>query len=609
MSEAAANIPEELTALTPPNDIRENTVGLSSTAILNGEQAMSLESQSESLSRTQRLVQASRGIGRVAMRSAQTAFVAAELNPIINEGSRYSIFLAAEGVSHSPLMGALSFGLSTFVVEEAGALASASLFNTPASNRFFEALNETGKKLRIPMDKKVPTKGKIAATYVGGSVVGMALEQREDPTRTVAENRRYGLWTSTWLAGVCAVQGALMAEGINVGLDHPGGAAIGGGVVAAAAAGNVIRKRVSKRGLDKRIVSAQEAYASEIDTFSSAQRSGIGDEEIAIALQDKTTVYAEIQQHNEKQMLPVLVPTKALYWYNQDMLGQLYPDKNTYFFTQLEGQDTVAESVCGALQEGKVMLAAETPVTEKLVDKVRAILGEDRVVHESLHDAFLNQYVGETEFISGQSYKVASNFVDQYKHAVESGLIENDPENGASIVDSIEGEDADRLWEIYEKPFDDISTSSPINAGFDKEGFYKALKDPTVVKVINKHDGAITTMAFFETNLKNASWLNEKYFSRNYPEAYASKNILLFLGIVSDENKRGNAYSVDLINLLLKVGKMRETKVLITFECNEVSSHYLPQIVDGAINGSGEAKVTGLNKPVSQTKFTALRLK
>lgn len=587
----------------------EQAVNTQSAALPPAEDFAQPEMQQESLSRVQRLVQSSRRLGHVALRTAQTAFVAAELNPIINEGSRYSIFLTAEGISHNPAMGALSFGLSTFVVEEAGALASASLFSTPASNRFFEALNETGKKLHIPMDKKMPTKAKIATTYVGGSVVGMALEQREDPTRTAVENRRYGLWTSTWLAGVCAVQGALMAEGINVGLDHPGGAAVAGGTLVAAVTGNMLRKRTAKNKLDKRILEAQEEYTAEIDTVSSAQRAGIGDEEIAEAFKDKDTVFATVQRGEERHELPVLVPTKALYWYNQDMLNQLYPGKDTYFFTQLKAQETIVDAVGHALQQGKVMLAAETPVVANLVRKVQAKYGEENVVHESLHDAFLNQYVGEAQFLPEQSYKVSPDFITQYRQALQEGLLEEDPGNGASIVDVIEGEEADRLWEIYEKPFDDISVSSPINAGFDKDGFYKALQDPSVVKVVNRHNGVMTTMAFFETDLKNASWLNERYFSHNYPEAYASKNILLFLGIVSDENMRGNAYGADLINLLLKVGKMRETKVLITFECNEVSSHYLPQLVEATINGSGQAAVSGLNKAVSQTKFSALRLK
>lgn len=80
----------------------------------------------------------------------------------------------------------------------------------------------------------------------------------------------------------------------------------------------------------------------------------------------------------------------------------------------------------------------------------------------------------------------------------------------------------------------------------------------------------------------------------------------MFPGIVSDEAKRGNSYATELINLATKLAAKRKTNLLITFECTEISSQYIPRLVTAAINHSGDAEVEGIAEPITRINYYAI---
>lgn len=259
------------------------------------------------------------------------------------------------------------------------------------------------------------------------------------------------------------------------------------------------------------------------------------------------------------------------------------------------------------LQTGAVIFASASSAAHRLASSLAA--RGNPISVDPLPTAFLNQYVGEVSFYPEQDFQVVDSVLDVYDRGVESGILSAGGEaSGAVMVRTIEGEEAMRLWRIYEAPLREISISSPINAGYDQDGFLEALANPTIAKVLNRQDGQITTLALFGTDLSAASWLNVEYFAYHYPEAYLTGNILLFLGIVSDELLRGYSYSQRLISLLVKVGEVRDSKAIITFECNEVSSTYLPQLVDESLRSSNIVSVSGLQNPIAHQEFLTIQL-
>lgn len=181
---------------------------------------------------------------KAAKHSGQTALVMAELLPVTNEGSRLAAYGAVQGLTRNSIAAGAALGLSTFALESVGGLAAAGLFETDRSKKVFDTLNEKGKKIGIPTEKNLSTPAKVWFTFMGGTVVGMALEQRENPHRTKEENRRYSFFTSAWQAGALAVIGAMGSEFINTTIEDPKkGALVAGGLAAIAGIGSWVKKK------------------------------------------------------------------------------------------------------------------------------------------------------------------------------------------------------------------------------------------------------------------------------------------------------------------------------------------------------------------------------
>ena len=243
-----------------------------------------------------------------------SAITLAELSPL-NESIRYSAFVAGEAISHSAVVGALTFGGSTLGVETLGVLAAAPLLETEASDRIISAINKKLSKFGIKEDAKLSAITKFNLSLFGGSVVRIWAEQREDIGRTKEENIRLGLTNSAILAGVCAVQGALMDEGLNFfGLERSleiAGAGIGVAVF------NKVGRRLNE-------ITKQKAYYENIKAIG-PQLEGIDPDNFKKALHDKRTVKGNILS---KSKLPVFVPIEYASWLNPDFFAKKGYQKN-----------------------------------------------------------------------------------------------------------------------------------------------------------------------------------------------------------------------------------------------------------------------------------------
>jgi GNAT superfamily N-acetyltransferase len=208
-----------------------------------------------SLVTTEPEVQATDDVKSRLKRGAQIGIVVAELSPI-NELIRGSAFMAGEAVSHNPAVGALTFGLSTLAIEASAAVASASLVTGETNKRFNSFLKSKLESVGYDSDKQMSRLSKTGLTFMGGSVVGMALEQFDDPTRTTEQQRKFGLFTAAWLAGTCAVAGAMGSEAIDYTMQNPATTAAVAGGIGLAAAGRKVRS-VFKRRQEMRELSVE----------------------------------------------------------------------------------------------------------------------------------------------------------------------------------------------------------------------------------------------------------------------------------------------------------------------------------------------------------------
>jgi len=175
--------------------------------------------------------------------SIRSGLVLTEVLPT-NEIIRASLFGVSQIISRDPAVGALALGISTFMVEEVGGYAASGLFNTETGNRAFQAIHKKLENLRTnTKNEKLSPIAKAGIVILGGTVVGMSLENIENPTRTTEMNKKYSLFTSAWLGGLATIGGLLASEGINIGLNNP----VEGGIIAGSLiAGGIGYKAISK---------------------------------------------------------------------------------------------------------------------------------------------------------------------------------------------------------------------------------------------------------------------------------------------------------------------------------------------------------------------------
>lgn len=416
------------------------------------------------------------------------------------------------------------------------------------------------------------------------------------------------------MAGYFAVEGAMISEGIDSFRDPVKIGAILMGLGGLTAAGRWAKNRLTRSTLEARSSAEYIAFRNKDDQ---AIRVGIFGDDLNRALEHSDSILLPIKsKEHQKVKVPALVPLDILEWYNTKLLKSTYgEDTKAYYYAHppINGEEDVKkilEIMQDKLENGAVI------VTDKYSDDKTSPIA--KLLEQAQGKYNIKAFGGDTESrvdvfagfveVNGKSEVVqAPSLYDIYEQAIEDGSIEYNPENGVSLASVIDGEYAEEIWNIYEKPFEDLGHDDPTKAGFDKQALLDILQDPDVVKVVNRVNGQITTLCIFLQNFDKAPWFNKDYYKEKYPEYFETNNIFMFPGIVTDENKRGENYAMDVIDLTTKLLAKRGSSFLVTFECTEISSTYIPEIVTAAVNQSGAAKITGLERPISEINYYAVK--
>jgi hypothetical protein len=300
----------------------------------------------------------------------------------------------------------------------------------------------------------------------------------------------------------------------------------------------------------------------------------------------------------------ILVDAQYLYWYNSDVVRQLAQDGSAFVYTHADASPGTAEAIASVVDEGNIVLVnfdeSSNDRLPELLDELQQFPGAECRLIESVYQ---NQYIAQVDFEGCEGYQAAEGFVDFFNNHPEFLPGEEEAEFPLLLGSIEDDEEIDRLWKIYNSRFEYVSERSVTEAAFDESEFKRILRDPGVVKAVHMQDNKVVNLMLFMTDLSDASWLREEYYQQYTQEAYETNNLLLFLGVVSDPDAEGSMHMLSPISLLTRVGQARQSSVAITFECNEVSAKYLPGLVKFAIEQTGFSRVSGLDEPVSQSRF------
>lgn len=160
-------------------------------------------------------------------RGVESAILFAEVTPI-NEAMRVAVGGAAIAVGADPIEVAAVYGSATLAIEGAASFASASWLVTERSKKTVDWFNGKLEQRGISSDAKFNKITKAGIAFLGGSAITNTVHFRENPELQEKEVRNYGYKISAMLAGVCAVQGYAVANGI----ETPSLISVGGALAA-----------------------------------------------------------------------------------------------------------------------------------------------------------------------------------------------------------------------------------------------------------------------------------------------------------------------------------------------------------------------------------------
>ena len=563
-------------------------------------------------------------------RSAEVGIVAVGMSPI-DEAVRYGVF----GTTHvltdgNPLLSGAAFGLTTVATQGAVAIATASLLETNTSKKFISKLNQRLKPKNGNPQESLNTEmspiSQGAIAMIGGTAPLLAMKQRKDPSRTKLQNQKFGLKT----AGLMGAYFTAEEAGVSKLADMYGWPkTIAGMALALVATQRVYTSIMENKNVatskDNDVEPTEEVMAEKTtyelfhDSYDQALRVGLFGEDIERALRDPRTISMRTFDNDGKATsTPVLVPIDILEWFNKDLMIRTYGSESEVMVYAHPpfGEPDIDSEVKRLLQEQ--IVAGKVVLTELYGDDETSPMAA--VLKEGESDLEINAFGGELE--SSADYfalkikindspevKQSANLYDVHKECMEAGIVTYDTNNGSSLAKTIVGEEADRIWDIYQKPFEGLGEDDPTLAGFDRDSLMDILQDAEIPKVVHRVDGEITTMMLFLHDFSKVPWFNPNSYARDFSEYYETNNILIFPGIVTDEKRRGNNYASEMIDFVTRLYAYRGSSVLLTFECTEVSATYIPELVAAGIENTGLAKVSGADAPIGSTKYFGISQK
>lgn len=485
------------------------------------------------------------------------AIAFATISPL-NEAIRLAAFGGAETISRSPLLGALSYGISTLGVEATGVLAIAPILETDTSERALSFINKRLTKLGVKEETELSKYAKFNILLFAGAPVRVLAEHREDLSRNKDQNIRLGLVSSVELAGLCAIQGALMSEGINVGLEHP--AEVGG-----AAGGLMLAAGIGRKAWDA--IKLNNYYGKM--KFEGPQQEGIDPENFKKSLHDKQSVKARVLSNTK---LPVFVPMHYASWLNPEFFA-----KKGY-----EPSDLAYSSVPQSSFMDKDPSFIRDLFHKAAIKGYKGIIFDYFENNEIFETVLPSQSIDELYTSDGTPSQVFHYHVKT--HSIPGGVEKyKTDKNIISINKDSLDEYFPNIWSIYDSRFQDLVDDHPIRGQLSMDELKEVLgAEGCSLKAYVDDNGDVQSFGYLIEDLGLCPWLNQAYF-----EQQSDGNPTVYFSGIASAKSSSRLTSFSLINAFTFDMAKLGPDANLTFECSNKSARYIPRIVKKSFQYGG----------------------
>jgi hypothetical protein len=101
------------------------------------------------------------------------------------------------------------------------------------------------------------------------------------------------------------------------------------------------------------------------------------------------------------------------------------------------------------------------------------------------------------------------------------------------------------------------------------------------------------TVCLLGEDLDKYPWLNTKFYEREIPAEYASRQILYFPAIATDPQHQGEHKTADVVNLIAQMVEYGNNEIVVAFDCCDFNKDVFPlaAVLEDLINATPEANI------------------
>jgi hypothetical protein len=348
------------------------------------------------------------------------------------------------------------------------------------------------------------------------------------------------------------------------------------------------------------------------------QAEGIPPSDIEKVYEDERTIFVNINNGDSDTIKwPLFTPIQNSCEFNIDFFERRYGSAENVFYVstprnrEMIFDNTSRDQLLEFSSREPILVFEETEddaVSQQLHSLFESnfdLLPDVLIDDKNGTEAAVIHYAGKVSLVPSADQKndasdlevrkSSSTLRQAYASLIESGGLEEFPESGTIIVDQttlndIIDDDSQmtlmgRLWEIYDSQFKTLTENHPSRQAQTFQELQSVISDPDTLTLAYIHNREYVSFALFVADLRTCEWINPEF----YEEKFADDLVLYFPGISTDSEKQGNKYSQNIIDLIARICKVSDSEPIIAFQCTNVSADYIPVIVEGATEATGDA--------------------
>lgn len=331
------------------------------------------------------------------------------------------------------------------------------------------------------------------------------------------------------------------------------------------------------------------------------QRQGLFPDEFQSAVNNTLVNTTDLIHDGRKLRLPQLVPVEQYSWLNAEEYERRFPSETSEnavrHYTHIPGVQPGEDVKRGLLElaQKRGILVFDFPDTDsEYIERVVTTLKELEISTGSVDLLGTQTYFGgKVSLKHGYNPDIPVKSLHQaFSEMVELGIVKSSEIlDGASYTQTIEREEAGRLFAIYEKAFEKLN-HHPCRQGLSPEEFLRVLSDePEIAKLRYNQNGETSTLMILGDDLSKYPWLNQEFYQKQYPDEYNKAQILYFPALYTDPERQGEVNSEYVVNLISQMVEFGNNEIIVAFDCCDINVGFLDKYIEELVNKTPQANL------------------